>query len=37
MKEKGIICEVDFQTAKRWGVLGMGPQYINVAMVSWDG
>ena len=36
MRKRGIICEVDFQTAKRWGILGMGPQHIDVAMVSWE-
>jgi len=33
MVRRGIVAEVDFQTAKRWGVLGYGPQQINVAIM----
>lgn len=32
MKRKGILVEVDFLTAKRWGVLGWGPRFIHVAV-----
>lgn len=30
---KGIVVEVDYNTAKRWGVVGFGPSYINVAVI----
>lgn len=32
-KIKDIIVEVDYNTAKRWGVIGYGPSYINVAVI----
>lgn len=34
MKRKRIIAEVDYNTAKRWGVLLYGPQSINIAMIT---
>lgn len=33
MKKRGIVVEVDFNTAKRWGVVGLGPEYINVGVM----
>ena len=30
---RGIIVEVGHNTAKRWGVVGYGPSYINVAVI----
>jgi len=34
---KGIIVEVDYNTAKRWGTIGYGPSFINVAVIRWKG
>jgi len=33
MRKRGIVVEVDFNTASRWGVLRYGPQQINVAIM----
>jgi hypothetical protein len=33
MRRRGIIVEVGHNTARRWGVLGFGPQHIDVGMV----
>jgi len=33
MRRRGIIVEVGHNTARRWGVLGLGPQHIDVGMV----
>ena len=30
---KGIVVEVDYNTATRWGIVGFGPQYINAAVI----
>lgn len=35
MRRKNIICDVGFNTAWRWGVLLLGPQDIDVAIVRW--
>lgn len=32
-KKKNIIIEVDYNTAKRWGIIGYGPSFINVAVI----
>jgi hypothetical protein len=32
-KRKGIIVEVDYDTAKRWNVIGYGPSFINVVVI----
>lgn len=34
MRRKGIIVEVDFNTATRWGVIGLSPEYIDVAIIK---
>ena len=34
MKKRGIIVEVDFNTATRWGVVGFGPEYIDVVIIG---
>ena len=36
MHKRGIVVEVDWNTAQRWGVLRLGPQYIPVAIVRLD-
>ncbi len=36
MHRRNIVVEVDFNTAKRWDVLRMGPQYIDVTIVRLD-
>ena len=35
MERKNIVVEVGFNTATRWGVVGLGPQDINVAVIMW--
>ena len=37
MRRKSIIVEVDFNTATRWGVIGLGPEYIDVGVIRWRG
>ena len=34
LERKGIVVEVDFNTAARWQVLGLGPEFIDVIVVS---
>lgn len=34
LERKGIIVEIDHNTAARWQVLGLGPQDINVGVIS---
>ena len=34
MERKGIVVEVDFNTATRWGVVGFGPEFINVVVIG---
>jgi len=36
MHKRGIVAEVDWNTARRWQVLRVGPQYIHVAIVRLD-
>ena len=36
MRRKGIVVEVDYNTATRWGVIGFGPEYIDVVVIEWD-
>jgi hypothetical protein len=36
-EQKGIIVEIDYNTATRWGVIGYGPSFINVAVIRWKG
>lgn len=32
-ERKNIVVEVDYNTARRWGVVGFGPSFINVAVI----
>lgn len=34
MERKCIVVEVDFNTAKRWKVLGRGPEHIDVCVIT---
>lgn len=34
MEKKGIVVEIDYNTAARWQVLGYGPQDIDVMVIS---
>ncbi len=34
MEKKGIVVEIDYNTAVRWQVLGLGPQDINVVVIG---
>lgn len=36
MHHKGIVAEVGYNTAKRWGVWGLGPEHINVIVARAD-
>lgn len=36
MRRKGIVVEVGYNTAVRWGVIGFGPEHIDVAVIEWD-
>ena len=37
MERKNIVVEVDFNTATRWGIIGLGPQDIDVTVIRWRG
>jgi hypothetical protein len=37
MHKRRIVVEVDFNTARRWQVLRMGPQHIRVVIVRLNG
>jgi len=34
MQRRGIVVEIDWNTAARWGVIGRGPKDINVMVIS---